>query len=133
MNTDECAAEFDTGFRALLEAAQAHPFKQARTYLSYGPLKAYIRIGRRSVRNPTGAQTLLVVQIANVEATEEFRGKRLFSGMLSRILALTDLPVFVENVLTSDFAEGLKRRGFLTVRTDEIGAEFCPQDLFLKR
>ena len=106
--------DFEQGMTALLADSARSPFKMARRYVDCDELRAYLRVGPRLIE---GRQQQCI-QIATVDVAEEQQRNGQFTEFLARLRGVCVLPVFVENVLNSDFGDALIRRGFRVVSSD---------------
>lgn len=109
---------FREQFTSLLADAAQRSSGMSRTYLDYGKLQTYVRVGFRYLTPPgkAGPELLSCIQIANVTVPAVEQNKGLFTRMLGEMLVLTDKPIFVEGVLTHRFRDGLIKRGFVVAK-----------------
>jgi len=104
---------FQDDFRAMLARASRHTFGIDRAHMEFETASVYIRIGTRYV----AGETVRTVQIASISV--EDRRKGTFTRLVQTIRELTDMPIYIENVLDPAFADALIRKGFSVVsKTD---------------
>ena len=92
-----------------------------RRWFKCRPIEIYIRIERRLFSVPARPDTYrpplrVVLTIANVSTVPGYTGRGFFSEVLRIIGEVWPSHIFVENVQTKRFADGLARRGFVIVR-----------------
>ena len=93
-------------------------------WIQYGPMQAYVRKGYHNIDR----QVVRTFDIANVSIErEELRGKGIFRSFVQDVEALyrshrtwfEDMTgIYIENVFTSRFQEGLLRMGFELLGSD---------------
>lgn len=109
---------FERDFVSLLLEAESHPFGQARRYLRYEKLSAYIRIGRRALPD---RPPMSCVQLANLDIPrDDDQRDGTFTRMLAHIMSISDMPIYLENVLNTAFGDAMLRRGFTVIFSDGV-------------
>lgn len=108
------SSDIDTHFRNRLY----HMLHQNRgnEWLYYEHMEAYIRIGSKMLPLAKWRQ-VSCVQLANLTTPPHFQGKDTFTRMLAEIMDMTDRPIYVEQLLNTNFKEALLRRGFVPARS----------------
>lgn len=88
----------------------------------------YVRKGRRLVLDAVYEN---VLDIADVEAEE--KGKGTFKNMIERLrTTYPTMHLYVENVLSRRFGEGLERMGFTLLHSDGSPDDYWPPCFFLR-
>jgi hypothetical protein len=111
---------FEVAFSDLMEEAGKSFMGQSRAWLQCDEASVYIRMGGRLVRQVRTP----CVQIATVDVPQEKQKSGQFKSLIARIRAMTDLPIYVENVLNVEFGDALLRHGFEVVRDDHFSRDF---------
>lgn len=121
---------FQVKLEKLLAEAQSSPMKQSRAWLratqhpKRGSIEIYIRVGMRY----TQGSLKPVITLASIEARPT--GTGLFTALLGVVetcAKANGLGVYVENVLTNQFAEFWRKRGY-----DEEDPSGCGVPCFRK-
>lgn len=87
-----------------------------RAWIHYGPMEVYVRRGHHNI----WGDQVEVFDIANIVVPEEHQGMGIFKEFVQAVKVALDREerrgdiqgIFVENVLTRRFQEGLEKMGF---------------------
>ena len=98
---------FSLIFDRILQATQNGGVPTAWT--SFEGLDICLRLGERHLESCGAVRCL---QVANIETREDMSGQGMLTRFVQAVEAVTDMPIYVEGVLTPRLAASLERRGF---------------------
>jgi hypothetical protein len=90
------------------------------SWVNYNGGEVYLRVSRRSIQ---GRQEICV-DVANVTFPDDLRRQGRFKGLIRDIRRITDLPIYVENVLNPHIRPWLLRAGFEKVFGDDASPSY---------
>lgn len=108
---------FSRQFLDLLEiASQRH--HGVNRWLSFERLSVYVRISQRVLEPATSRKIVRVIDIANVSTDESYQHKGMFTRLVNKIHALTDMPIFLENTHPEFAMHLLDHHGWKFIRSN---------------
>ena len=87
-------------------------FGSGRGWLRFEKMEVYVRVGRKIV----GGQFTDCVQLANMNTPSQHQHKGTFDRLIKEIRTVTEMPIYVEQILNREFFDALLRRGFTPAR-----------------